>query len=166
MKVQFNLTTSACDLDRFEDRAALEALLRGFDGVELMCFEEDARGIVPKERVTGVHMNCLTYWLDFWRGNMDACLRELDTMENVRRMYGGETRQALLEHYRRDLENAKKYGAEYVVFHAADAGIEQTLTGRGGYADREVIDGVCEFLNELMGGVARRCCWKTCGRAG
>ena len=84
---------------------------------------------------------------------MDACLRELDTMENVRRMYGGETRRALLEHYRRDLENAKKYGAEYVVFHAADAGIEQTLTGRGGYADREVIDGVCEFLNELMGGV-------------
>lgn len=153
MKVQFNLTTSACDLDRFEDRAALEALLRGFDGVELMCFEEDARGIVPKERVTGVHMNCLTYWLDFWRGDMDACLRELDTMENVRRMYGGETRQALLEHYRRDLENAKKYGAEYVVFHAADAGIEQTLTGRGGYASREVIDGVCEFLNELMGGV-------------
>ena len=98
MKVQFNLTTSACDLDRFEDRAALEALMRGFDGVELMCFEEDARGIVPKERVTGVHMNCLTYWLDFWRGDMDACLRELDTMENVRRMYGGETRQALLEH--------------------------------------------------------------------
>ena len=84
---------------------------------------------------------------------MDACLRELDTMENVRRMYGGETRRALLEHYRRDLENAKKYGAEYVVFHAADAGIEQTLTGRGGYASREVIDGVCEFLNELMGGV-------------
>ena len=54
MKVQFNLTTSACDLDRFESRAALEALLRGFDGVELMCFEEDACGIVPKERVTGV----------------------------------------------------------------------------------------------------------------
>lgn len=39
------------------------------------------------------------------------------------------------------------------MFHAADAGIEQTLTGRGGYASREVIDGVCEFLNELMGGV-------------
>ena len=68
--------------------------------------------------MTGVHMNCLTYWLDFWRGDMDACLRELDTMENVRRMYGGETRRALLEHYRRDLENAKKYGAGLVIIYA------------------------------------------------
>lgn len=153
MKTQFNLTTSACDLDRFADREALLKLMRGFDGVELMCFEEDTRGIVPKERVTGLHMKCLTYWLDFWEGNLDACVRELDSMENVRRMYGGDTREALLAHYRRDLESAKKYGAEYVVFHVTDANIPETMRCRFHRTDAEVIDAACELLNQLFDGV-------------
>lgn len=153
MKTQFNLTTSACDLDRFESRAALERLLDGFDGVELMCFEDDARGILPPGRVTGLHMNCLTYWLDFWRGDLDACARELGSVENVRAVYGGDTREALLARYRRDLENAKKYGAQYVVFHIADAGIEETLTGRSRHSDEEVIDASCELLNTLFDGM-------------
>ena len=151
MKTQFNLTTCACDLDRFEDQKALLRLMHGFDGVELMCFEDDARGIVPRERVIGLHMNCLTYWLDFWEGKLDACVQELDSMENVRRMYGGDTREALLAHYRRDLENAKKYGAEYVVFHVTDASIPETLRCRFHRTDAEVIDASC---------------WKTCGSRG
>lgn len=153
MKTQFNLTTCACDLDRFEDQQALLRLMHGFDGVELMCFEDDARGIVPRERVIGLHMNCLTYWLDFWEGRLDACVQELDSMENVRRMYGGDTREALLAHYRRDLENAKKYGAEYVVFHVTDASIPETLRYRFHRTDAEVIDASCELLNLLFDGV-------------
>lgn len=153
MKTQFNLTTCACDLDRFEDQKALLRLMHGFDGVELMCFEDDARGIVPRERVIGLHMNCLTYWLDFWEGRLDACVQELGSMENVRRMYGGDTREALLAHYRRDLENAKKYGAEYVVFHVTDASIPETLRCRFHRTDAEVIDASCELLNLLFDGV-------------
>lgn len=153
MKTQFNLTTSACDLDRFESREALEALMDGFDGVELMCFEDDTRQIVPPARVTGLHMNCLTYWLDFWRGDRAACLRELDSMENVRILYGGETPEAILAHYRRDLENAKKYGAEYVVFHVCDAGAMETLAGQYHHTHAEVIDATCELLNALFDGM-------------
>jgi len=153
MKTQFNLTTCACDLDRFSDQQALLRLMHGFDGVELMCFEDDARGIVPRERVIGLHMNCLTYWLDFWEGRLDACVQELDSMENVRRMYGGDTREALLAHYRRDLENAKKYGAEYVVFHVTDASIPETLRCRFHRTDAEVIDASCELLNLLFDGM-------------
>ena len=153
MKTQFNLTTCACDLDRFEDQQALLRLMHGFDGVELMCFEDDARGIVPRERVIGLHMNCLTYWLDFWEGKLDACVQELDSMENVRRMYGGDTREALLAHYRRDLENAKKYGVEYVVFHVTDASIPETLRCRFHRTDAEVIDASCELLNLLFDGM-------------
>ena len=153
MKLQFNLTTSACDLDRFSDRDALLTLLRGFDGVELMCMEDDVRGLVPPECVTGLHMICVTYWMDLWTGDRDACLRELGSPEAIRATYGGDTREALVAHYRRDLENAKKYGAEYVVFHVADSNIEQTLTGRYRYSSREVIDASCELLNELFSGV-------------
>lgn len=68
-------------------------------------------------------------------------------------MYGGDTREALLAHYRRDLENAKKYGAEYVVFHVTDASIPETLRCRFHRTDAEVIDASCELLNLLFDGV-------------
>ena len=115
MKTQINLTTSCCDLDRFASRGELLVLL-GTDGIELTCFEDDVRGIVPTERVTGLHMSCLPYWVDFWRGDRAACLREFDDAETVRAVFGGETPDALLAHYRRDLQHAQQYEAEYMVF--------------------------------------------------
>ena len=150
MKTQFNITTSACDLDRFSDRAAFLELLDGFDGVELMCFEEDFRGIIPREKVVGLHLVCPNYWLDFWNEDMTACLQEYETMENVRACYGGDTRAALLDRFRGDLENAKRYGAEYVVFHVSDCTTTEAITGKFRHTDAEVIDASCELLNALF----------------
>lgn len=152
MKTQINLTTSFCDLDRFASRRELLDLI-GDDGIELTCYEEDARGIVPEERVTGLHMNCLPYWLEFWRGNLEACVAEFDDLETVRAVFGGDTPDALLRHYRRDLENAQRYGAEYMVFHVCDGSCEETFTGKSRHTDAEVIDAAAELLNTLFSGM-------------
>ncbi len=152
MKTLFNLTTSSCDLDRFADQGELLALLEGFDGVELMCFEPDSRGILPPGQVVGVHMNCLPAWYDLYVGDLAACEREFGSLERCEAYYGGLTRAALLERYRRDLESARRYGAEYLVFHVMDAGIEETMTLRFRHSDEEIIEGACALLNELFAG--------------
>ena len=152
MKTQINLTTSACDLDRFESQEKLLELL-GNEGIELTCYEEDVRGIVPKERVTGLHMNCLPYWYEFWRGDLKACVREFDDMDTVRAVFGGDKPEALLTHYRRDLERARFYDAEYMVFHVCDGSVEETFTGKSRHSDADVIDGAAELLNELFSGM-------------
>lgn len=149
MKTQINLTTSCCDLDRFASQSVLTGLLEN-DGIELTCFEDDARGIVPVERVTGLHMSCLPYWLDLWRGDRAACLREFDDAETVRATFGGDTPDALLAHYRKDLAHAQRYGAEYLVFHVCDGSIEETFTGCARHTDAEVIDEAADLLNELF----------------
>ena len=56
MKRTFNLTTYSDDLDRYRDRADLLSALRGFDGLELMHCGEDVRGIIPPEKIEGVHL--------------------------------------------------------------------------------------------------------------
>ena len=152
MKTQINLTTSFCDLDRFRTQEELLALL-GDEGIELTCYEEDARGIIPKDRVNGLHMNCLPYWYELWRGDLDACIREFDDLETVRAVFGGDTPEALLKHYRRDMELAKLYSAEYMVFHVCEGSIEETFTGKCRHSDAEVIDAAAEMLNELFDGV-------------
>lgn len=152
MKTQFNLTTDSCDLDRYRDRADFCAALDGFDGVELMWFGEDTRGIVPPERVVGLHMRCAPYWLDFWRGDLAACRRELDSDETIVSVYGGLTPDALVKHYRAELARAERYGAEYVVFHVADSTIAETLSGKYRHTDAEVIDGACALMNAVFDG--------------
>ena len=149
MKTQINLTTSRCDLDRFASKRDLLDLLED-DGIELTCFEEDERNIVPAERVTGLHMNCLPFWVDFWRGDLASCMREFDDAKTVRSVFGGDTPDALIEHYKKDLANAERYGAEYVVFHVCDGSAEETFTGKSRHSDTEVIDAAAELLNELF----------------
>lgn len=150
MKLTFNLTTGSDDLDRFENRAALIDLMQGFDGVELMQFDDDVRGIIPPERVIGFHMSFFHYWLDFWKGDSDAVCKEFGSLQTAYQVYGGTDRNAILDHYRKDLENAHRWNAEYVVFHVSDAGIGESFKLKYRHSDEEVIDATVELLNELF----------------
>lgn len=150
MKIQFNLTTSWDDMRRFQSRDDLLDLMRGFDGVELMHFDEDERGVIPPERVIGLHMSYFPCWLDFWNGNEDAVRREFDSLENACQVYGGCDRSAILDRFRQDLKNAHRWGAEYVVFHISESTIGECFSMQYRHSDEEVIDAVTELLNELF----------------
>jgi len=152
LKTLFNLTTSADDLGRFASREEMLRLMDGFDGVELMVCGDDARKIVPRERVFGIHMASFPFWLDFWRGNERALIDEFGSLDECERYYGGSTREALLERFRVDLLNADRYHAEYVVFHVSEASIGESFTGDYRRTDENVIDAACELLNALFGG--------------
>ena len=121
MKMMFNLTTSVEDLKRFSNREDLLELMQGFDGVELMQYEEDCRGIIPKERVIGLHMGYFPCWLDFWNGNEAALIKEFNTRETWEQIYGGKDREAILKRFRQDLKWAHHYNAESVVFQVSEA---------------------------------------------
>lgn len=150
MKTQFNITTSSCDLDRYASREEFLAVLEGFDGVELMVCGEDTRGIIRPEDVVGLHMSSFYYWLDFWKGDWERCMQEFGAPDAAYAYYGGTTRQALIDRFRTDLQNAKHYGAEYMVYHIADSSSIETLTGRYAHTDEEVIDAACDLINEAL----------------
>ena len=150
MKRTFNLTTYSDDLDRYRDRDDLLSALAGFDGVELMHCGPDHRRIVPREKIVGVHLCFFPYWYDFYTGDMAACVRELGSMDAVRTLYGGDTPDALISAYRRDIDQAKAEGAEYVVFHVSDCADEELFTLRYRHTSREVAEASVDLLNRLF----------------
>lgn len=150
MKTQLNMTDTRCDLDRFWCRQDFVDLIDGFDGVELMCIEGDTRGIIPKERVIGLHMNCLPYWVDFWNGNEQALEEEFGSLDECERAYGGSDRSALINHYLRDISAALRYEAEYMVFHVSDVRIDESLTRQFRRSDASVIVATCELMDALL----------------
>lgn len=150
MKTLFNITTSEDDLDRFSCAEDLEKMMSAFDGVELMYFGEDEKKIIRKDRVVGVHMHFFPFWMDFWKGNVNRLQKEFDTRENWETYYGGTDREAIIKRYKKDLETAHAYGAEYVVFHVSEASIEESFTWDYHYSDEDVVDATAEVLNALF----------------
>ena len=150
MKTMFNLTTDPEDMRRFRDSSDLLALMDGFDGVELLCFEPAPEGIIPPGRVIGLHMCFFPYWLDLYNMDKPALFREFGPETECRKYYSGSSPDALFRRFRSDIENAKGYGAEYVVFHVSDASIEESFTRAYRHKDAEVIDAACEILNALF----------------
>lgn len=153
MKISVNMTTSEDDVRRFQDKADCARFLQGFDGVELMYFDGAERDVIPSGRVTGLHMSYHANWLDFWRQNEAELIKEYDDLETCRMCYGGTLdKNRLVEEFRRDHALAKKFGAEYMVYHVSDCSIEETFTRKFRYTDEEVVDAACEIINEAMDG--------------
>ena len=155
MKLSINLTTSPEDLDRFQTRQELEYLLQGFDGVELMYYGEDERKIIPPERIVGFHMSNHNYWLDFWRQDEAALIREYDDLDTCRAAFSGSLDPKLLvREFRRDHALARRFGAQYMVYHISDAAIRESFTRQYRHTDEEVIDAACELINEALADTA------------
>ncbi len=150
MKRVFNLTTYSDDLDRYRDRSDLLSALTAFDGLELMHCGEDLRGVVPIEKVVGVHLCFFPYWYDFYTGDLAACRNNLGGWEAVRALYGGDTPEALVDAYRRDIAQARAEGAEYVVFHVADCSDQELFTLRYRHTSREIAETAADLLNTLF----------------
>lgn len=153
MKYTYNMTTSREDLERYADEADFCRQLRGFDGVELMVFGEDERHVLPEGSVLGLHMNCRAGWLDFWNRDEAALIREYDDLDTCRAQFGGTLDpQRLVEEFRRDHALAKRFGAEYMVYHLSDCTLEETFTQRFRHRDEEVIDAAAAIINEATAG--------------
>lgn len=150
MKTTFNLTTCKEDLDRYRDRADLSAMLRGFDGLEVMPLGPDPRGLLTPDLVVGVHLRCFPCWVDLWLGDAARLEREFGSPEAAAAYYGGPDRQVLPERIRQDLDWARRWQAEYVVFHVSDCTAEETFTGRYFYSDEQVIDASIDLLNQAF----------------
>ena len=118
---------------------------------ETICPSRDER--IVSAFVVGYHLLFRSYWVDFWKGDRDALVREFGDLDTAREYFGGETRADMVAQYRVDLQRAIDLGAEYVVFHVSDVSLEEVFTYRFAHSDREVIDCAAELVNEVFDGV-------------
>ena len=72
------------------------------------------------------------------------------SMEAVRALYGGDGPEALISAYRRDIDQARAQGAEYVVFHVSDCADEELFTLRYRHTSREIVAAAVDLLNRLF----------------
>jgi sugar phosphate isomerase/epimerase len=148
------MTTSFHDLERFRDNRDLKQFYsgHGLDGIELYEGGKDEAGLFAADDAIGVHLRYFHDWLALWRGDTGAVLSEYGTQEMVELIFGGFSRDAMIETMRKNLDFARRYAPEYAVFHVSNVTIDQCVTRKAPYADEEVIEAAIEVLNTLFRG--------------
>ena len=153
MLEMMNMTNTEGDLSRFSGAEALEAYLKreGLNGVEMMPYGKVDAGYIPEKTIAGVHLGYFPCWVDFWNGDEAALIREYGSLEGARERFGGDTRETLVDFYRRQLEFARDVGARYVVFHVSDVSLEETLSYRFTHTDHQVVGAALELIDKALG---------------
>lgn len=121
----------------------------GVDGVEALFCEPWDQEVVPAELIKGVHLNFWPTWIDFWRENQAALLRQFGSLADVQACFGGLRPETMLACYRNDLKQAQRAGAKYAVFHVSHNELDEMYTWRFRADSRTVIDATIELVNCL-----------------
>ena len=124
--------------------------MEGYDGIELQVIDDPKEGLIPPALVTGVHMACIPCWYALWTGDEQGLIDEFGDLKTAEEYYGGLTRNALLDKFRRDLFYAEKYGTEYLVFHIAESRVIESFTEDYLRTDEEICEACADMLNILF----------------
>lgn len=132
MKTLMNFTSYEEDLNRYHSTEDLRRFYQQFgcSGLELMPVDKSPDAFSSRmqpDMILGIHTCSIADWMN------------LDT-------------ESVVEHYRKDLEYARKVGAEYVVFHVTQVSFQESLTYIPEHSDEEVIDCACQLINLLLDG--------------
>jgi hypothetical protein len=65
-------------------------------------------------------------------------------------IFGGFSRDAMIETLKKNLRFARTYSPEYVVFHVSNVSLDQCVTRVAHYTDEEVVEAAIEVLNTLF----------------
>lgn len=122
----------------------------GLEGIETMIGTYHPTSYLKGAAVKGLHLMYFPTWLDFWREDREALIDNFGSIERIKRYFGGLERQVLIDHYKKEFENARELGVEYMVFHVSHVNPRDIFTFTHTYTSREVIDAAVELINEVF----------------
>lgn len=155
MEILINTSNHISDLQRFENSSLnLEEFLidNKLTGVELIQCGPLDESALNKKLIKGVHLRYYPMWLDFWKGDKKALLKQFGSEESISYFYGEEGIEGVIKEYRKELNFAKEVGAKYVVLHVSHVELPHVYNYNFTYSNKEVIDASIDFLNKVLQG--------------
>ncbi len=148
-----NMTNCKFDVDRYTSADDFNKFYQNFglDGIELMFVGDDTTipSNLSKANIIGVHINCLSSWIDIWLENTHELIKEYGSLEECKKNTGCITPQDLINKYQKELDTAQNIGAKYVVFHVSDVTLDEAIHYNQRYSDTEIISACADLINTL-----------------
>lgn len=142
------------NLDLFEnDFIKLKNFLKEFklNKLELMMFDDEIIKKIPKDMVNGAHLIFWPMWIDFYDGNIALVQKHLGNKENIKNYYGSMDKNILKNTYIKQINQARKLNAKYVVIHISNVYPKESVLLNYKNNNKYIIDKSIEFINEVLG---------------
>lgn len=139
----------------FIDNEKLKGILEkyskkyGIDYFELIKYS-DVDNKPLKDKIKGYHLRFFPTWLDLYLCSQKEIFSRLIDENTIRGLCGGITKEEMLDYYRKELEIAKELEVEYVVLHACNIDIFESMTYNFRFSDRQILEKTVEFINEIF----------------
>ncbi|WXR62245.1 TIM barrel protein [Peptostreptococcaceae bacterium AGR-M142] len=141
------------NLDLFEnDFIKLKNFLKEFklNKLELMMFDDEIIKKIPKDMVSGAHLIFWPMWIDFYDGNINLVEKHLGNKENIKNYYGSLDKNILKNTYIKQIKQAIKLNAKYVVIHISNVYPKESVLLDYKNNNKYIIDRSIEFINEVL----------------
>ncbi len=122
----------------------------GLDGVETMIGTYHSPEYLKDGDIHGLHLLYYPTWLDLWYEDEKRLIKSLGSKERMELTFEKCSRDILIDHYKKEFENAKKIGVRYMVFHVSHVGCEEIFTFNHKYNSKKVIEATVELINEVF----------------
>lgn len=120
------------------------------DGVELYVYGTEAYSTDYTKQTVGTHLKFWPYWMDFWRGDREALLRNHGSEQAICDYYlGAKTNDEWIDSMRKNIQTSLLVQPEYLVWHVAHCDFDEIYSFKYKYTDAEVIDATIEIVNSL-----------------
>lgn len=139
----------------FIDNEKLKGILEkyskkyGIDYFELIKYS-DVDNKPLKDKIKGYHLRFFPTWLDLYLCSQKEIFSRLIDENTIRGLCGGITKEEMLDYYRKELEIAKELEVEYVVLHACNIDIFESMTYTFRFSNRQILEKTVEFINEIF----------------
>lgn len=176
MKKLLHMLKTPSRLEQYSSKGLLELVEKfNLDGFEIITCGEDNSQIMKEEQIIGYHMSFYSYWVDLWEFNPIRLLAEFGDPKTALEFYGIDylefskifpdknwntleslasakdfLRKHIVNGYKRNLEEAKSLGAEYIVFHISNVSIMETFSYELENTNERIIRASAEILNQFM----------------
>ena len=148
-----NISTHANDLllagEEWRDAASLLSET-GFDGFELYPVGGYDYNAIPGNLVGGIHLRFFVMLKQIWRNDTKGLIDIFGDDDTVRHYYNGCDRQAVIDHYRKQLDLAVTFGCPYVVFHPVHYELDYVFNWQPPWKWEEMVDLSAEVINEVV----------------
>lgn len=148
-----NISLHDSDLKKFnynQDQMKEFLSKNGLDGFEMILYKNWSEKIIPSKLIKGFHMRYFPIWLDFWKENKEALLKQMGSEENIKKYYGVDNKKGLIDLFKNEIEVAQKTDAEYLVFHVSHVELQHIFNYQFTYTDDDVLDSTIELINEVF----------------
>lgn len=122
------------------------------DGVEMILYGDYSVEAMPVELIHGHHLLYWPNWLNFWKGDQAALLKDFLEEENIRSYYGMDSKDDMIDYYKKEFEISKAVNADYMVYHVSHASFDEVFKFEHKYSDKEVMCASIELLNQVFTG--------------